>query len=129
MDISPVSIGNIDDADYLTQFEDYETFYDFTEGGDLEGYEANPVTGEPYATQVVPRGDYTRVLAEFWADGPDSETPPGHWFVIANEVTDHPSLNRRYRGSGVELDKLEWRRLSPAMSRGTPPTPGPRRRY
>ena len=43
-----------------------------------------------------------------WADGPDSETPPGHWFVIAKRVTDHPSLDRRYRGSGAELDKLEW---------------------
>ena len=109
MDISPASIGNIDDADCPTQFEDYETFYDFTDGGDPgEGYDVNPATGEPYAAQVVPRGDYTRVLAEFWADGPDSETPPGHWFVIANEVTDHPSLDRRYRGSGAELHRLEW---------------------
>ena len=109
MDISPASIGNIDDADYPTQFEDYETFYDFTDGGDPgEGYDVNPATGELYAAQVVPRGDYTRVLAEFWADGPDSETPPGHWFVIANEVSDHPSLDRRYRGSGAELHRLEW---------------------
>ena len=41
----------------------------------------NPSTGQPYESQMVLRGDYTRVLAEFWADGPDSETPPGHWFT------------------------------------------------
>ena len=62
----------------------------------------------PYEPQWVPRGDYTRVLAEFWADGPDSETPPGHWFVILNAVTDHPGLKRRFRGEGNELGALEW---------------------
>ena len=66
------------------------------------------MTGAAYQAQVVPRGDYTRVLAEFWADGPDSETPPGHWFVIANEVGEHPALQRRYRGGGPVLDPLEW---------------------
>ena len=30
----------------------------------------NPVTGLPYAPDVVPRADFARVLAEFWADGP-----------------------------------------------------------
>ncbi|MDX1381769.1 MAG: hypothetical protein R3233_11640, partial [Xanthomonadales bacterium] len=65
---------------------------------DGSGYGLNPVTGEPYLPQVVPAGDYYRVLAEFWADGPDSETPPGHWFSIANYVADHPSLVRRFGG-------------------------------
>ena len=51
---------------------------------DGTGYPVNPVTGEPYAPNVVKRGDYARVLAEYWADGPKSETPPGHWNVIAN---------------------------------------------
>ena len=36
------------------------------------------------------RADFARVLAEFWADGPTSETPPGHWNVIANYVSDQP---------------------------------------
>ena len=54
------------------------------------GPHVNPPTGAPYTPQIVPRGDYTRVLAEFWADGPNSETPPGHWFTILNSVTDHP---------------------------------------
>jgi hypothetical protein len=43
---------------------------------DGTGRELNPVTGEPYESNVVPAGDYYRVLAEFWADGLDSETPP-----------------------------------------------------
>jgi hypothetical protein len=51
---------------------------------DGTGHPMNPVTGQPYAPNVVPRGDFTRVLAEFWADGPKSETPPGHWNTIAN---------------------------------------------
>lgn len=37
------------------------------------GHDFNPVTGQPYAPNPVARGDYARVLAEFWADGPDSE--------------------------------------------------------
>jgi len=36
---------------------------------------------------MVELGDYGRILAEFWADGPDSETPPGHWFTILNYVS------------------------------------------
>jgi hypothetical protein len=57
---------------------------------------------------MVPRGDYTRVLAEFWADGPHSETPPGHWFVILNYVNDHPMMEKRFKGEGPILDDLEW---------------------
>ena len=32
-------------------------------------------------------------LAEFWADGPKSETPPGHWNTVANEVSDSSALD------------------------------------
>lgn len=56
---------------------------------DGTGHPVNPVTTQPYAPQVVKRGDFARVLAEFWADGPNSETPPGHWNVLANYVSDH----------------------------------------
>jgi hypothetical protein len=75
---------------------------------DGNGYELNPVTGLPYSPEVVPAGDYYRVLAEFWADGPDSETPPGHWFTIANYVSDHPLVVKKFRNSGEVLDDLEW---------------------
>lgn len=75
---------------------------------DGHGYAVNPVTGAPYTPQVVPRGDFARVLAEFWADGPTSETPPGHWNVIANTASDDPLLERRIGGAGPIVDRLEW---------------------
>jgi hypothetical protein len=107
VDISPASLGNIES--YPAAFEDYGEFYPTFAGGDpSRGHLSNPVTGQPYESQMVPRGDYGRVLAEFWADGPDSETPPGHWFVILNEVNEHELLQRRYMGTGPELSHLEW---------------------
>ncbi len=75
---------------------------------DGNGYDMNPVTGMPYTPNVVPEGDYFRVLAEFWADGPASETPPGHWFTIANYVSDHPLVVKQLNGQGPVLDDLEW---------------------
>ncbi len=107
IDISPGAIGNI--PDLPAAFEDYRGFYDLLEGGDPSlGHALNPYTGQPYVPQIVPRGDYARVLAEFWADGPDSETPPGHWFTILNYVSDHPQFEKRFRGEGPILDELEW---------------------
>ncbi len=104
IDIAPSGIGNI--GALPRSIDDYPAFYDGNPHG--PGHAVNPATAEPYAPQVVPLGDYTRVLAEFWADGPDSETPPGHWFVILNAVSDHPALVRRLGGSGPVLDPLEW---------------------
>ena len=74
---------------------------------DGHGHDVNPVTGKPYVPNRVPRGDYGRALAEFWADGPSSETPPGHWNVIANEVSDSPEMARRREQAGPR-DRLEW---------------------
>jgi hypothetical protein len=75
---------------------------------DGRGWKKNPVTGQPYPPQVVPRGDFARVMAEFWADGPKSETPPGHWNTIANTVSDTPGFQRRLFGKGDPLDPLAW---------------------
>ena len=75
---------------------------------DGTGYKINPVTNQPYKSQWVFAGDYFRVLAEFWADGPSSETPPGHWFVILNYVSDQPVLKKQFGGQGRLLDDLEW---------------------
>lgn len=106
-DISPASIGN--NPDLPTSFEDYPDFYNYLEGGDQsQGHDVNPVTGLPYEPQMVPRGDYARVLAEFWADGPHSETPPGHWFTLLNYVLDHPLFEKRFEGEGEILDDLEF---------------------
>ncbi len=90
IDISPASLGNNPIGTY-----------------DGQGYAVNPVTGQPYQPQIVPLGDYSRVLAEFWADGPASETPPGHWNVLANDVTDILAASKRtVRGAAV--GDLEW---------------------
>jgi hypothetical protein len=108
-DISPASIGNTDLFSYPLTFEEHRQFYNLYEGNTVSpGHPFNPVTGAPYEPQIVPRGDYTRALTEFWADGPDSYTPPGHWFSILYTVVDHPDFVRRYGGAGPELDPLEW---------------------
>ena len=75
---------------------------------DGKGHGNNPVTGDPYQDNRVLRADYGRVIAEFWADGPESETPPGHWNVVANEVADHPKTTRRIEGRGPVVNDLEW---------------------
>lgn len=91
MDISPASYGNNPLG---------------TDEG--TGYAQNPVTGQPYEPEMVLRGDFTRILAEFWADGPASETPPGHWNSLANYVADHSDATRMLFGEGEPLDPLAW---------------------
>jgi hypothetical protein len=75
---------------------------------DGHGRDRNPVTGEPYAVDRALRGDFARALTEFWADGPESETPPGHWNTVANTVSDELGNARRIGGRGRAVDRLEW---------------------
>jgi hypothetical protein len=75
---------------------------------DGHGRLVNPATGQPYPPDVVNNGDFARVMAEFWADGPKSETPPGHWNVLANLVSDELAPNLRVGGRGPVVDRLEW---------------------
>ncbi len=91
VDISPASIG----ANTLG-------------ANDGHGRATNPVTGQPYTPEVVNQADFARALAEFWADGPRSETPPGHWNVIANTVSDQLAPNLRIGGAGPAVDRLQW---------------------
>lgn len=91
VDISPASVGN-----------------NTLGTNDGHGYASNPVTGQPYEPHTIRRADFQRVLAEFWADGPKSETPPGHWNLVANAVSDTPGFAHRIGGRGPELDRLEW---------------------
>ncbi len=109
IDISPASIGNLDPQLFDLDYTEYDQIYNWFEGGDVStGHNLNPHTGDAYTPQIVKRGDYGRVLAEFWADGPDSETPPGHWFVLLNYVSDHPDFTPRWQGEGPELSNLKW---------------------
>ena len=107
-DISPGARGNFQ-GEYPTDFADYPEFYRVHEGGTFgaNGHPLNPSTGQPYPPNIVPRGDYTRVLAEFWADGPASETPPGHWFSVLNTVMDHPEFEYAFAGT-QPMDTLEY---------------------
>lgn len=91
IDISPMSVGN-----------------NTLGSNDGMGYSVNPVTSEAYLPNIVKEGDYGRVIAEFWADGPNSETPPGHWNTLANETFEHVDFERRLGGVGPVLDELEW---------------------
>jgi hypothetical protein len=75
---------------------------------DGTGHPTNPVTGSAYVSNIVKRADFGRVIAEFWADGPASETPPGHWNTLANAAEVHPLFSRRFEGQGAVLDELEW---------------------
>jgi hypothetical protein len=102
IDISPAAYGN--------NSLDFSGDYGNGNFGiyDGHGYTNNPVTGQPYEHNLVKRGDYARVVAEFWADGPSSETPPGHWNVLANYLADHPLLVKRIGGTGPVVDDLEW---------------------
>ncbi|HKQ39508.1 MAG TPA: vanadium-dependent haloperoxidase [Verrucomicrobiae bacterium] len=94
IDISPNTVGN-----------------NSLGANDGHGYTLNPVTGQPYASNVVLRGDFTRALTEFWADGPSSETPPGHWNAVANHVSDDMAAAGtpfRIGGTGSPVDRLQW---------------------
>jgi hypothetical protein len=75
---------------------------------DGQGHPVNPVTGQPYQPEVVKLGDFARALTEFWADGPKSETPPGHWNVIANTVSDQLGPDLRIGADGPVVDRLQW---------------------
>lgn len=106
-DISPKAMGN--NLVYPTTLAGQQTFYNFANGGDPGmGYTVNPVTGAPYTAQFVKRGDFTRIVSQYWADGPSSETPPGHWYVLLNQASDYPGFQRKYEGTGPVLSNLEW---------------------
>jgi len=75
---------------------------------DGHGHPLNPVTGAPYEPDPVNRADFGRAIAEFWADGPSSETPPGHWNTLANTVSDDLDPELRIGGTGPVVDRLEW---------------------
>ncbi len=108
IDISPATLGNIPADGYPTDYSDYPSFYNFTTGGTVSpGYTMNPITGQPYEPQYVKLGDYTRILAEYWADGPGSVTPPGHWFYIYNHIRHDALFENKWMGQGEEINSLE----------------------
>lgn len=91
IDISPASLGNVELGTY-----------------DATGRPTNPITGAPYEPNIVLEADYGRVIAEFWADGPDSETPPGHWNTLAIGVGDALETEGALTIDGRPVERLEW---------------------
>ncbi len=73
------------------------------------GHDLNPATGEPYSANPMRHDDYGRAVAEYWADGPDSETPPGHWNALAIDVSDRLDQDAlRWQGEGERLNRHAW---------------------
>src|SRR2546428_1537416 len=91
MDVSPSTIGGNEPR-----------------GNDGRGDSPKPATATPYAPDLTRAGGYYRAVVEFWADGPSSETPPGHWNVIGNAVSDELAPNLRVGGTGPVVDRLQW---------------------
>jgi uncharacterized protein DUF6851/vanadium-dependent haloperoxidase-like protein len=52
--------------------------------------------------------DVRRVKAEYWADGPRSEFPPGHWAIFAQVIS-------RKRGNSVDTDAKMFMVLGDAL--------------
>ncbi|MCB0531236.1 MAG: hypothetical protein H6574_04510 [Lewinellaceae bacterium] len=106
-DVSPGSTGNV--LEYPKSLPELRDFYKTETGRDAgAGYTTNPRTGQPYTPQIVPRGDFTRVAAAFWDEGPDKETAAGHWFAMLNYVSDQPGLVKKFNGKGRIMNDLEW---------------------
>ncbi len=107
IDISPASMG--DSRGLLpSTLEEYKSFFKLEGGTPMNTYKKNPVTHEKYAPNLVKRGDYTRVIAEYWVDGINTYTPPGHWVSLLHYVSDHPDFEKKWAGKGDVLSDLEW---------------------
>ena len=75
---------------------------------DGSGYEMNPITRAPYADVIVPKGDWLRAIAEYWADGPHSETPPGHWGRLAIDVSRGAGIVTEHAANKAKAADLEY---------------------
>jgi hypothetical protein len=103
MDISPAVRGNV--YEVPNTLKDY---YNIEGSSANKGHSINPATNLPYEKNLVLEADYRRVIAEFWVDGINTYGPPGHWFSMLNEVSDHPEFEKKWEGKGAELSSLEW---------------------
>jgi hypothetical protein len=107
-DISPGSIGPTTGL-IPGKIQDYNKFFNFVDGGTLNRpNEINPKTNKQYEPNLVKRGDYTRVIAEYWVDGVNTMGPPGHWLQTFNTTSDDPRFEKRWEGKGPKLSDLEW---------------------
>jgi hypothetical protein len=106
-EIAPRGMGNV--QHYPQNLQELHEFFNLKTGRDPgAGHTLNPRTGQPYASQIVPRGDFVRAAVQYWAEGPNAETPPGHWLGLLNYVSDQPGLVKKFNGKGLLMNDLEW---------------------
>ncbi len=80
---------------YVAPFWGNVTPFALTTGAQLRPDLTLPAyPSEEYRQQAAQALDYSahltdaqKVIAEYWADGPSSELPPGHWSLIAQQVS------------------------------------------
>lgn len=106
-DVSPKGITDIDDH-LPTGIDSYKSYYTNVENNHKKKLVKNPITKQNYPKNLVKQGDYCRVVAEFWVDGPNTYSPPGHWLKFLNKVSYHPNFKRQWNGKGKSLSQLEW---------------------
>jgi hypothetical protein len=123
IDTSPAHMGNLNlvsnptaanemgPNDLPVTVQEHYDFYNLFTGeiNHPSGYSVNPFTGLPYTNEEIPMADFTRATAQYWADGPGSETPPGHWFKLLNQVSDSLPDQKLWRGDvNQPVSNLEW---------------------
>ena len=117
-DTSPRGITSMDD--HLPEtFQEYQNYYNNVKENKRSEKIKNPYTKEFYQQNQVNQGDYIRVIAEFWVDGPNTKSPPGHWLEFLGKVSYHPKFERKWNGKGAVLEPLEWDIKSYLLMTGT----------
>jgi len=106
-EVSPGRMGNV--QKYPRNLSELPDFYGLQTGRDPgTGHVVNPQTGQPYSPKLTLRGDFIRAAVQYWAEGPSEETPPGHWLVLLNYVSDRAELVKKFNGKGHLMSDLEW---------------------
>jgi hypothetical protein len=79
-------------------------------------HQFNPATQKPYAPNRAKRGDYLRVMSEywermFWRAGPESDSPTRLWnWLLDRVVLDDAAFDFRWAGASADapLDRQEF---------------------
>ncbi|MFD0862337.1 vanadium-dependent haloperoxidase [Sungkyunkwania multivorans] len=117
-DISPRGITSMEGQIPRT-VDEYKAYFERAENNERGKAAKNPFTGKKYAKNKVKQGDYVRTIAEFWVDGPNTSSPPGHWLQFLNKVSYHTDFKRKWKGKGPSLSQLEWDVKSYFLMTGT----------
>ena len=85
---------------FLTPHRGFVRPFSLDSGFDILPREPNAVDSPKFLAEVQEVIDYTanlndrtKVIAEYWADGPKTETPPGHWVLFADWVAKRDNLS------------------------------------